>query len=77
VIRNHITPNIVEQLGLLYKQKLKPYTLVTILGDLVLYRDSIINLEIELVQVNIKRHNIIVNFNILLLGQNKAVLGMI
>jgi hypothetical protein len=53
---------------LLYRQKLEPYTLVTILGDLVLYKDKIINLEIKLIQVNIKRHNIIVNFNILLLG---------
>jgi hypothetical protein len=29
-----------------YRQKLKPYTLVIILGDLVLYKDRIINLEI-------------------------------
>jgi hypothetical protein len=49
VIRNHITPKAVEQLGLLYKQKLEPYTLVTILGDLVLYKDGIINLETGLV----------------------------
>jgi hypothetical protein len=62
---------------LLYRQKLKPYTLVIILGDLVLYKDSIINLKTKLVQVNIKRKDIIVNFNILLLGQDKAVLGMI
>jgi hypothetical protein len=55
-------------LGLLYRQKLKPYTLVTILGEPVLYKDGIINLEIGLVQVNIKRQNVIVNFNILLLG---------
>jgi hypothetical protein len=48
-----------------------------ILGDLVLYKDRIINLEIGLVQINIKRYNIIVNFNILLLGQDKAVLGII
>jgi hypothetical protein len=34
---------------MLYKQKLKPYTLVTILGDPVLYKDGIINLEIGLV----------------------------
>jgi hypothetical protein len=47
VIRNHITPNIVEWLGLLYRQKLKSYTLVTILEDLVLYKDRIINLKIE------------------------------
>jgi hypothetical protein len=62
---------------MLYRQKLKPYTLVMILGDPVLYRDRIINLETGLVQVNIKGKDIIVNFNILLLGQNKAVLGMI
>jgi hypothetical protein len=45
VIRNHIAPKVVKQLGLLYRQKLEPYTLVTILGDLVLYRDRMINLE--------------------------------
>jgi hypothetical protein len=55
----------------------KPYTLVTILGDLVPYKDSIINLETRLVQINIKERDIIVNFNILLLGQDKAVLGII
>jgi hypothetical protein len=49
VIKNHITPKVVEWLGLLYKQKLEPYTLVIILGDLVLYKDKIINLEIGLV----------------------------
>jgi hypothetical protein len=49
VIRNHITPKVVEWLGLLYRQKLEPYTLVTILGDLVPYKDRIINLEIGLV----------------------------
>jgi hypothetical protein len=48
-----------------------------ILGDLIPYKDRIINLEIGLVQVNIKKRNIIINFNILLLGQDKAVLGMI
>jgi hypothetical protein len=77
IIRNYIAFNTIEQLKLLYRQKLKPYTLVIILGDLVLYKDSIINLKTRLVQVNIKRRNIIVNFNILLLGQNKAVLGII
>jgi hypothetical protein len=30
---------------MLYKQKLKPYTLVTILGEPVLYKDKIINLK--------------------------------
>jgi hypothetical protein len=49
VIRNYITPKVIKWLGLLYRQKLEPYTLITILGDLVLYRDGIINLEIGLV----------------------------
>jgi hypothetical protein len=68
VIKNHITPKVVEWLELLYRQKLELYTLVTISEDPVLYRDRMINLETGLVQVNIKRHDIIVNFNILLLG---------
>jgi hypothetical protein len=68
VTRNHIIPNTVEQLGMPYRQKLKPYTLIMILEDLVLYKDGIINLETGLVQINIKRQDIIVNFNILLLG---------
>jgi hypothetical protein len=67
-IRNHITPSTVEWLKLLYRQKLEPYTLVTILGDPVPYKDGIINLETGLVQVNIKGRDIMVNFNILLLG---------
>jgi hypothetical protein len=45
VIRNHIIPKVVEQLGLPYRQKLEPYTLVTISGDPVPYKDGIINLE--------------------------------
>jgi hypothetical protein len=68
VIRNHIAPKVVERLGLLYRQKLELYTLVMISGDPVLYKNGIINLKIGLVQVNIKRRNIIVNFIILLLG---------
>jgi hypothetical protein len=46
VIRNYITLKVVEWLGLLYRQKLEPYTLVTILGDPVLYKDGVINIEI-------------------------------
>jgi hypothetical protein len=49
VIRNHIVPKVVKQLGLLYRQKLELYTLVMILGDLVPYRDRMINLETGLV----------------------------
>ena len=46
---------VVKQLRILYREKNKPYLLVTILGELVLYKDSIINLEIELIQIDIKR----------------------
>ena len=46
-IKNHITLEVVEWLKILYKEKEKPYSLVIILGELVLYRDGIINLETE------------------------------
>jgi len=47
-----------------------------ILGDLINYKRGIINLEIGLVITRIKGKEIIINFNILLLGNNKAVLRM-
>jgi len=47
-----------------------------ILGDLINYRKNIINLEIGPVTIKIKGREIIINFNILLLGNDKAVLGM-
>jgi len=47
-----------------------------ILKDLINYRGGIINLEIGLVIIKIKGKEITMNFNILLLGNNKAVLGM-
>ena len=47
--RNHIVLKVVEQLGILYREKEKPYLLVIILGELVLYKDGIINLEIGLI----------------------------
>jgi hypothetical protein len=56
---------------------LEPYALVTISGDPVPYKNGIINLKTRPIQVNIKKRNIIVNFNILLLGQDEAVLGII
>ena len=48
-----------------------------ILKDPINYKDRIINLEIELVQVIIKGQLIEINFNILLLKHDKAVLGII
>ena len=49
VTRNYITPKTVKWLGILYRQKEYLYLLVIILRELVLYRDSIINLKIGLV----------------------------
>jgi len=47
-----------------------------ILGDLINYRGGIINLEIGLVMIRIEGKEITMNFDILLLGNDKAVLGM-
>jgi len=47
-----------------------------ILRDLINYKGGIINLEIGLVIIRIEGKEIIINFNILLLGNDKAVLGM-
>jgi len=47
-----------------------------ILKDLINYRGNIINLEIGLVIIKIEGKEIIINFDILPLGNNKVVLGM-
>ena len=40
--RNYILLAVVERLGLTHRQKERPYPLVTILGDLIIYGDGII-----------------------------------
>jgi len=47
-----------------------------ILRDLINYRGGIINLEMGLVIIRIEGKEVIMNFDILLLGNDKAVLGM-
>jgi len=47
-----------------------------ILRNLINYRGGIINLKIGLVIIKIEGKEIIMNFDILLLGNNKVVLGM-
>ena len=64
-------------MGILYKEKKYLYPLVTILGEPITYRNGIINLETGPIQVNIKGQSITVNFNILLLEIDKAVLKII
>jgi len=48
-----------------------------ILGDLINYRGGIINLETGPVTMKIKGKEIVMNFDILLLGNDKIVLGML
>ena len=75
-IKNYMLPKTVERLGLFYRQKKDLYPLVTISGDLILYKNGIIYLKIGLVELEIKGRSVITSFNVLLLGKNKAVLGM-
>jgi len=66
----------VKKLGIIYWQKEHLYLLNINLKDLINYRGGIINLEIGLVIIRIEEREITMNFNILLLGNDKAVLGM-
>jgi len=61
---------------LLYRQKENLYPLVTISGDLILYRNGIIHLKTGPVEIEIKGQKTTVLFNVLLLGKDKAVLRM-
>ena len=58
------------------RQKEYLYLLVIILKNLKNYKIYIINLKTELVIIKIRGKRITINFNILLLRNNKAVLGM-
>jgi len=58
------------------QQKEYLYLLNMILRDLINYRGGIINLETGLVIIGIEGKEIIMNFDILPLGNNKVVLGM-
>jgi len=59
------------------KQKENLYLLIIILEDLIIYKDKIIYIKIGIILMTIKGRLIIVNFNILLLGNNKAVLEIL
>jgi len=57
-----------------HRQKENPYLLITILGDPILYKDDIIYFKTELVKLVVKGQKIVMSFNILSLGKDKAVL---
>jgi len=60
-----------------YRQKEHLYPLIIILRDLINYKGGVINIEIKLIIIKIKGKEITINFNILLLSNDKAVLGML
>jgi len=64
-------------MGLPYRQKGNPYSLVIISGDPILYRNSIIHFKTGPVEIKIKKWKAVVLFNVLLLGKDKAVLGIL
>ena len=76
-MRNHISPAAVQRMGLPYRQKESLYLLVTISGDLILYRNSIIHFKTGSVEIEIKGWKVVVLFYILLLGKDKAVLKIL
>ena len=64
-------------MGLLWRQKEELYPLVIISGDPITYGDSIIYLEIGLVKLEIEGRQVTISFDILLLGKDEAVLGIL
>ena len=71
-----ILPAAVKKMGIAYRQKEIPYLLVIILGDPITYRNRIIQLKTEPLNIKLKGRTIEVSFNILPLGNNKVVLGI-
>ena len=57
-----------------YRLKESLYPLVIILGYLISYKNKVICIKIKLVELRIKGQKIIINFNILPLGNDEAVL---
>ena len=54
VIRNYILLTTVERLKIPYRQKERPYLLVIILEDLISYRNGVIYIKIEPVELRIE-----------------------
>src|SRR6266702_6858235 len=76
ITRNYMSLKAIKRLGLVYRQKRDPYPLVTISGDPILYGNKVIYLKTGPVELEIKGRHVIVSFNVLPLGKDKAVLGI-
>ena len=72
-----MSPAAIRKMGLPHRQKENPYPLVMISGDLILYGNGIIHFKTGPVKIEIKEWKAVVSFNVLLLGKNKAVLGIL
>ena len=72
-----MSPIVIKKMELFYRQKENLYLLVTISGDPILYGNSMIYFETGPVKIEIEGWKAVVLFNILLLGKNKAVLGIL
>jgi len=71
-----MSPAAIKRIGLFYRQKKNLYPLVTISGDLILYRNGMIYFKTGPVEIEIKGQKVVVLFNILPLNKNEAVLEM-
>jgi len=76
-IKNHMSPIAIKKMGLPHRQKKDLYPLITISGNPILYGNSIIHLKTKPVKITVKGQKIVMFFNVLLLGKNKAVLKML
>ena len=76
VIRNYISLKTIKRLRLLYRQKEDPYPLVTISRDPIAYKDGIIHFKTGPMELKLKGKRIVMLFNVLSLGKDKAILGM-
>ena len=72
-----MSPIAIKRMELPYRQKENLYPLVMILGDPILYRNSIIHLETGPVKIEIKGWKVVILFNVLPLGKDKAVLKIL
>jgi len=72
-----MSPIAIKKMGLPHRQKENPYPLVTISGDPILYGNGMIHFKTGLVEIEIKGQKVVVSFNVLLLGKDKAVLRIL
>jgi len=71
-----MSPAAIKRIELPHRQKKNLYPLITISGDPILYRNSMIYFKTGPVKIEIKGWKVVVSFNVLLLGKDKAVLRM-